>query len=573
MTRLNNKQKSYDVEAEEQVELHGSNELTTGNHRRKSTGRSGMAGCCHCTCTKKCWITALKNNLKVMLLIVAIFAGTALGFLMREFEIHKDPRKIMYVAFIGDIFLRMLKIVILPLIVSSLISGLAALESQTSGKIGLRAVVYYFTTTVMAVILGIILVTIIRPGKVGGQAMKPDDTSTPEPITTADTFLDLIRNMFPPNLVSATFRQYKTQLVEPLPPKINGTILNTTTLVKAVVDNTTGNITEGPKDYSHWIIKGTEIEGINIMGLVVFSIVFGITISRLGEKGKPLMLFFESLNEATMSIVAAIMWLAPLGITFLVAGQVLLVKDFGVMLFQLGYYFLTVLSGLLIHAFVVLPIIFFLFTRKNPFTFIIGSLQAFATGFATSSSSATLPITIRCVEENNGVDPRITRFVLPIGSTINMDGTALYEAVACLFIAQTQDVAMDPGKIVAVSITATAAAIGAAGVPQAGLVTMVMVLNAVGLDAKYVSMILAIDWFLDRIRTTVNILGDVIGCGIVQHLSKDFLAKMDEEQKLKRRASRAQRLQEVMEDVEVESALLPKNEVIKSDNTVVHVHT
>ncbi|OQV20940.1 Excitatory amino acid transporter 1 [Hypsibius exemplaris] len=572
--KFNNKRPSHDLEAGDDDEHHelqpkGGKEAPSAPKVRQTPGQyiRSAPGRVKDSFSKDCCLGCMKDNLKVLLLILAIFAGTALGFGLRAQGFHLVPRKVMYVSFIGDVFLNMLKIVILPLIVSSLVSGLAALESQTSGKIGARAVIYYFTTTVMAVILGIALVEIIRPGDVGkrhanGTAIPQVASSPTEPTTTVDTFLDLIRNMFPPNLVEATFKQHKTAL---LPPK---------GFNSSWFPNDTGTL----PDYSGFIIESKKIDGINIMGLVVFSILFGITISRLGEKGKPLKLFFDSLNEVTMSIVGTIMWLAPLGITFLVAGQVLKVEDFGAMLEQLGMYFGTVLLGLLLHAFIVLPAIFFAFTRHNPYTYIVGSMQAFATGFATSSSSATLPITIRCVEEKNGVDPRISRFVLPVGSTINMDGTALYEAVACLFIAQTQNVPMDFGKIVAVSVTATAAAIGAAGVPQAGLVTMVMVLDAVGLDAKYVTMILAIDWFLDRIRTTVNILGDVIGCGIVQHLSKDFLAKMDEEQRLKRRASRAHRLQEVIDDVEVEKALLPaalQNDAVhygSHPDTVVQVH-
>ena len=149
------------------------------------------------------------------------------------------------------------------------------------------------------------------------------------------------------------------------------------------------------------------------------------------------------------------------------------------------------------------------------------------TAWGTASSSATLPVTINCLEEKNGVDPRISRFVLPIGATINMDGTALYEAVAAIFIAQMVGVEPSISQIVAISITATAASIGAAGIPQAGLVTMVMVLDTVGLPSHLVSMILSVDWLLDRFRTAINVLGDSIGAGIVSHLSSEELREID----------------------------------------------
>merc|ERR1712066_759005 len=194
---------------------------------------------------------------------------------------------------------------------------------------------------------------------------------------------------------------------------------------------------------------------------------------------------------------------------------------------QLGLYFMTVLIGLFVHGFVVLPIIYSVTTRKLPFRFIANMTNAFTTAFGTASSSATLPVTISLLEEKNQVDPRVCRFVLPIGATINMDGTALYEAVAAIFISQVNGMSLSIGQIIAISITATAASIGAAGIPQAGLVTMVMVLEAVGLPPDDITIILAVDWLLDRFRTTINVVGDSIGAGIVNHLSKGELEEMD----------------------------------------------
>lgn len=209
--------------------------------------------------------------------------------------------------------------------------------------------------------------------------------------------------------------------------------------------------------------------------------------------------------------------MSPVGVLFLVASKVLEVDDLADIVTKLGFYFLTVCGGIIFHGFVILPLIFFFMTRKNPITYVGNMAQALATAFGTSSSSATLPITIKCLEDNNHIDKRVTRFVIPIGSTINMDGTALYEAVAAIFIAQIRGIPLSFGNIVAIwfvdysfinfnffiinkfisfSITATAASIGAAGIPQAGLVTMVMVLDTVGLPAEDVSLIIAVDWLL-----------------------------------------------------------------------------
>ncbi|XP_061817152.1 excitatory amino acid transporter 3 [Nerophis lumbriciformis] len=459
----------------------------------------------------------LKKNWLLIATIVSVMLGISLGVAVRKYaslsHLHKH-----YFGFPGEILMRMLKLVILPLIISSMITGVAALDSEVSGKIGLRAVVYYFSTTIIAVILGIILVMTIKPG-VSQTAQHIDRAGTTPNVTTVDTLLDLLRNMFPENLVQACFQQYKTKRKELEPSKIPYTHTPTPPLVTTFMD-AMENIT---KEYK---IIGTYSDGINVLGLIVFCVAFGLVIGKMGEKGRILLEFFDALNDATMKLVHIIMCYMPIGILFLIAAKIIEVEDWEIFR-KMGLYMVTVLSGLAIHAMICLPLIFFVIVRKNPYTFTLGMAQALVTALMISSSSATLPVTFRCAEENNRVDKRITRFVLPVGATINMDGTALYEAVAAIFIAQLNDYALDVGQIVTISITATVASIGAAGVPNAGLVTMVIVLTAVGLPASDVTLIVAVDWLLDRFRTMINVLGDAYGAGIVQKLSKRELEKMD----------------------------------------------
>ncbi|XP_066224178.1 excitatory amino acid transporter 3 [Saccopteryx leptura] len=458
----------------------------------------------------------LKNNWLLLSTVAAVVLGIAVGVLVREYSKLSNLEK-FYFAFPGEILMRMLKLIILPLIVSSMITGVAALDSNVSGKIGLRAVAYYFCTTVIAVILGIVLVVSIKPG-VSQKVDEIDRTGSSPEVSTVDAMLDLIRNMFPENLVQACFQQYKTMRKEvkpPSEPQMNMTGV-TAVMTTAVFKNET-------KEYT---VVGMYSDGINVLGLIVFCLVFGLVIGKMGEKGQILVDFFNALSDATMKIVQIIMCYMPLGILFLIAGKIIEVEDWEIFR-KLGLYMATVMTGLAIHSIIILPLIYFIIVRKNPFRFAMGMAQALLTALMISSSSATLPVTFRCAEEKNQVDKRITRFVLPVGATINMDGTALYEAVAAVFIAQLNGLTLDIGQVVTISVTATAASIGAAGVPQAGLVTMVIVLSAVGLPTEDVTLIIAVDWFLDRFRTLVNVLGDAFGTGIVEKLSKKELEQMN----------------------------------------------
>ncbi|KAL7848309.1 hypothetical protein AOLI_G00230270 [Acnodon oligacanthus] len=459
--------------------------------------------------------TFLKKNAFVLFTIGAVVIGIMLGFALRPYKM--SYREVKYFSFPGELLMRMLQMLVLPLLVSSLITGMAALDSRASGKMGMRAVIYYMTTTFIAVFIGIIMVLIIHPGK--GSKDEFTQQQKIEQVSPADAFLDLIRNMFPPNLVQACTQQFKTQYGKRV------------ISVKVIVNESIFNLTNATQEISREEIipiSGTT-SGVNALGLVVFSMCFGLIIGNMKEEGQALRDFFDSLNEAIMRLVAIIMWYAPIGILFLIAGKIVEMDDITEMGGQLGMYTVTVIIGLLIHGMIVLPTLYFVLTRKNPFIFITGLLQALITALGTSSSSATLPITFKCLEENNKVDKRVTRFVLPVGATINMDGTALYEALAAIFIAQVNNMDMNFGQIITISITATAASIGAAGIPQAGLVTMVIVLTSVGLPTDDITLIIAVDWFLDRLRTTTNVLGDSIGAGIIEFLSKDELQNGDVE--------------------------------------------
>uniref|UniRef100_A0A8C7GC94 Amino acid transporter n=2 Tax=Oncorhynchus TaxID=8016 RepID=A0A8C7GC94_ONCKI len=431
-----------------------------------------------------------KQNGLLILSVLAVVIGCLLGFFLRTKRLTEQEVK--YFQFPGELLMRMLKMLILPLVVSSLMSGLAALDAKCSSRLGLITVSYYLWTTFVAVVVGIIMVSVIHPG---GAAQKEDSEDSGKAImSSADALLDLIRNMFPANLVQATFQQYRTRSVPIMKtPKatVSQSLSESTTRRALIYGIQDDNGTElqnfsldltPPPDVYFKTLPGTS-DGMNVLGIVIFSATMGIMLGRMGPNGSALVNFCQSLNEAVLKIVAIVIWYFPFGIVFLVAGKILEMSDPSAMGKKLGFYAVTVVFGLILHGLFILPAMYFFITKKSPIVYIRGILQALLIALATSSSSATLPITFKCLLENNHIDRRIIRFVLPVGATINMDGTALYEAVAAIFIAQVNNYELDFGQIITIR---------------------------------------------DRFRTMVNVMGDALATGIMAHICrKDFIKEGD----------------------------------------------
>ena len=390
----------------------------------------------------------------------------------------------------GEIFLRLLTMVVVPLVMASVMSGILGLgDVRKLGKPGLAAVGYYLMTTVLAVAIGVIVVNVIQPGvgvfsaeklaesTAAAEGMEIAAESDSEPPSIGDIFENLLLMLFTDNLL--------------------GSMVDT-----------------------------------QLLPLIVFSIVFAGMLTTMGERTETLRTLVVSINDALLSFVMLLMKFAPLGIFCLVTsrfGEAFAAGEFVKQINQLFWYVMTVLTGLGIHALIVLPCILWFFTKRNPYQFIRQMSDALLTAFSTASSSATLPVTMECAEKNAGVSKRSTEFVLPLGATINMDGTALYEAAAAIFIAQiysgvNPDFTFGLTEQIVIAVTATLAAIGAAGIPEAGLVTMLIVLNAVGLPIEYLPLILPVDWFLDRFRTATNSFGDSVGAAVVDRTFPKELA-------------------------------------------------
>jgi len=404
----------------------------------------------------------------------------------------------------GDIFLMLLKMLVVPLVISSVMSGILGMgDIRKLGLPGVTAVGYYLTTTLMAVVLGVILVNIVSPG-VRMKGEKEDFKTimqNSEKNKTAKNIVTLRKEL----AKSAGLSEEEVGKILgdlKMPPAKNiGVILkNTVTMLF------TDNLFKSAVD-------------MKLLPLIVFSIVFAGMLTTMGERVENITRLIEQTNHALMEFVMLLMKGAPLGIFCLVTsrfGEAIAEGDFMQMLSQLGWYIFTVALGLGLHGLVTLPLIYWLFTRKNPYRYLVHMAQAMLTAVSTSSSSATLPVTMECAIENAGVSKKSVDFVLPLGATINMDGTALYEAVAAIFIAQALGYDLTMGNQIVIVMTATLAAIGAAGIPEAGLFTMAIVLNAVGLPLEAIGLIISVDWFLDRLRTTVNVFGDAVGAAVVE---------------------------------------------------------
>ena len=505
-------------------------------------------------------------------IVIAIIVGLVVGGWIPNFAAKT--------TLLGDIFLNALKMIVVPLVMFSMIVGITGLgDIRNLGPIGGRTVLYYMATTGISVLIGIILVNITQPGKgISRGADHPDYTytiggennrtvtlinDTWENTRFDDRYALILTDQEVQGAIqsmtenSATvklweptqggeevyieaedgtrlpFRRVGGQLVsdEPeLQPGGKGVKIDLPIAgaVRGKEERDIGNI------LSEVLIGNEETgkEGLiprnlfnamvrtDILPLIFFSLLIGAAFSILGERGQSAINFISVLNDGVMRIVHWIMVFAPIGIFGLVAGRIGRAGGFTEFLPELlavGKYSFTVIFGLAIHAVVALPIILLLIGRRNPLIYAKGMGAALLNAFSTASSSATLPLTMEGTEEN-GISNRTSSFVLPLGATINMDGTALYEAVAAMFIAQVYGITLGPIEQIVIFLTATIAAIGAAGIPEAGLVTMVIVLKAVGLPIEGIGLILTIDWFLDRCRTTVNVWGDSVGAGVIETL-------------------------------------------------------
>lgn len=423
-----------------------------------------------------------------------------------------------WIAPFGTIFINLLKLIAVPLVLFSIINGVAGIGDPANlGRMGAKTLLAYLLTTIFAVSLGLLLVNVIKPGELIDQQSRIDNRIAYELWAESENLQikDGINYLHNPS-----FKERALEITNLTKAELSDT---TVSEKMQEADKTKG---AGPLKPLVDIIPSNIFKSLADNGLMLqvifFAIFFGIALLFIpNEKSEPVTKFVDGVMEVFLKMVDLIMRAAPFFVFALLAGVVSTMagNDVGKVLeiFKgLSWYSLTVTLGLLIMILVIYPILMKLFVKVVPylgFFKAIGPAQTLA--FSTSSSAATLPVTLECVEENLKVDKKITSFVLPIGATVNMDGTCLYQSVAVVFLAQLHMIDLTLGQQLTIVLTATLASIGSAAVPSAGLVMLIIVLQSVGLNPAWIAIIIPVDRILDMIRTVVNVTGDVTVCSII----------------------------------------------------------
>jgi len=427
-------------------------------------------------------------------LVLAALIGAVLG--TGELEDSTGGTFILGVCiFLGDIFLNALKMVIIPLVMSSIIVGIAGLGGMEGfGRLGLKTVLYYALTSFIAILIGLSVVNIVEPGLVDGE---PNET------------------------IKAMFDHKASELEESPNAKIDA--------ASERAQSGTKNILEVFKQMVPSNVVRAAADG-QMLGLIFFSIIFGAAMTRMkGESAEVVSHFFQGLNDLMIAITKAIMLCAPLGVFALIL-PVMVETGLTLLFTTMLKYFLVVLLALGIHFLIILPLLLKFLGRVHPLKHFGAMKEALLTAFSTASSSATLPITMRGVRDNGGVSRRTTSFVLPLGATINMDGTALYECVAVIFVAQVAGYSMSFGEQFVIVFLALITSIGVAGIPSASLVAILIILKSAEIPGivpeAAMGVLLAVDRLLDMSRTAVNIFSDSCGAVVIADSEGEELAPL-----------------------------------------------
>ncbi|XP_052801565.1 excitatory amino acid transporter-like [Mya arenaria] len=450
---------------------------------RKMDSRSFRAKC----------LGLVRQNLLVTLTLVGVGCGFLIGLLVEP--TGPSASTLMWIGMPGELYIRMLKMMIVPLVICSVISGTARMDPRSNGKVSGIALGYIMVQNLLGTVIGTAICLIVKPGE--GVEVDEDLKFEGDVMKTEDIFADLLRNIVPDNLVAACFRQAQTKYEFESHVIQRDLALNVTETVREVTRKYVG-----------------AADSTNILGLIIVCSAFGVAAAALEEQGAPFLAFFRSATETIVKILRVLIWTTPVGVASLIAKTIAGTSNMETVFQKLGIYFACVLSGLILWSFLLIPLMFFLVRRQNPYRFLGSIVPPIMMVFATGSTMIALPESFICLEEKNGVDSRISRFVAPLAATIGRSGSALYIASSCVFIIQTLGRDVSGVDIILVILLTWISALAIPSVTGASLITVLVLLTALNIPGEAAAMLFALEFFLDRSRSVGNLI-DQLTCVMV----------------------------------------------------------
>ncbi|XP_033760828.1 excitatory amino acid transporter-like isoform X2 [Pecten maximus] len=448
----------------------------------------------------------VNDNLLLLLTSVGIVLGFGVGFGIRE--VNPSPVLLTWIGMPGELFIRMLKLMVIPLIISSVITATASLDAKSNGRISLVAFVFITVTNILACVIAIVFGLLLKPGVgVSSDTMEPKSTTI---IETSDVFADLLRNIMPDNIVDMTFQQTLTE--------------NKVTYETVLRNTTNGTVDETVRNLTKTVGKTS---GTNLLGIIMTCMLIGIALSKAGEKGKPVLDFFESLADIFLVILRWLLWFTPVGILSLIAASIASITELEEVFRALGVFVAVVTAGIVLHQLIIMPLIFFALTRRNPYRFALQIGKAWMIGLASTSTAVAIPEMLAACEDDQKVDRRVSRFVIPFCVTLNADGSALYITAAAMFVANMAGVNVSFGDVLLIGILTAICSMAIPSVPSSSIVTLVMILTSMNIPADSISLLFAVEWFLDRIRTTSNVVSHTHCVVVTYHFCKKTLEMFD----------------------------------------------